>query len=204
MTSPIFLKRTWRKTWITATSLGGLITFLLLLWGSGWTTASASRGVPASPTASAFQSASPWTAVASTGAVDESASAFYAFTDACVEYRRMAASLDPIQVRYNVVNTFDNGASPTVPGWTNMELGFAARGGSVVEARLFKVDLCTGQQSEICRITGKSAPNPTCQRCPNGFPAAAINFAENLYYVLLTVDRAATTERPRACTLRLR
>ena len=160
----------------------------------------------------------PWTAVASTGAVDESSSARYAFDGACVGYRFGSSSVDPITVRYNVVNAFDNRSPSVIPGWTNMELGFTAPNipdpapptiESEVVAILYKVDRCTGQREVICRVTGRDVQPPPplpCRTCDNGpFPATAIDFTSHLYYVELTVDRTTADERvrPRACTLRI-
>jgi hypothetical protein len=147
----------------------------------------------------------PWTAVASTGAVDELSATRYAFTNlpnTCVEYRSTTTSLEPIDVYYNVVNTFDNGAPATRPGWTMLELGAVAPGGSVVEATLFRVSNCTGAQEQICQVRILNSASATCKRC-QPFSPSAIDFANNLYYVHLKVDRNATTEKPRACTLRI-
>jgi len=151
----------------------------------------------------------PWTAVASTGAVDESALSNFAFTDACVEYRpalTAPAVTGPIEVHYNVVNTFDNRNPPTVPGWTTFELGSAAPAGSAVEAILFKVERCTGKQTEVCRVKNTSAagipaPGSICKTCQ--FAAASLDFANNLYYVKVTLTRTTPTALPRACTLRV-
>lgn len=150
----------------------------------------------------------PWTAVASTGAVDESAQSIFAFTDACVEYKPALTApgvTGPIEVHYNVVNTFDNRNPPTVPGWTTFELGSAAPAGSAVEAILFKVERCTGKQTELCRVRNTSPAGASlgaiCKTCT--FAAASLDFANNLYYAKVTLTRTTPNALPRACTLRV-
>jgi hypothetical protein len=149
----------------------------------------------------------PWTAVASTGAVDESSLNIFAFTDACVGYKTVAGTVvtGTIEVRYNVVNTFDNRTPPTIPGWKTLELGSLAPAGSAVEAVLYKVEKCTGNQSEVCRVSNTStplpAPVPTCKTC--AFAANALDFTNNLYYVKMTITRQTPNAQPKGCTLRI-
>jgi hypothetical protein len=149
----------------------------------------------------------PWTAVGSTGAVDESALNIFAFTDACVGYRpaTTGAVTGAIEIRYNVTNTYDNRTPPTIPGWTTLELGSMVTTGSQVEAILYKVEKCTGNQSEVCRARNTPSPLPTpapvCKTCT--FAANALDFANNLYYVKMTITRTTPNAQPRGCTLRI-
>jgi hypothetical protein len=155
----------------------------------------------------AAQQPVPWTAVASTGAVDEESLNRYAATASSITYRAASQSLDPIQVRYNVT---DLSLMQPIPGWTHLELGSVVPGGgSFVSATLFRVDRCTGEQQELCTTTNDGGPNPADQqpRCTTcEFPANAINFsfaAGYLYYVRVTLDRNDQPDPPSALTLRL-
>lgn len=179
-------------------SLSLLLVALLSLSGGRWTT------LPdgAAPTTQAAQVPPvPWTAVASTGVVDEESLGRYEATGSSITYRSTSPSLDSIVVRYNVTNLSLNQA---IPGWTQLELGSAVpAAGGVVSATLFRVDPCTGQQQEICTTTndGINAMG-ACKVCQ--FPANAINFSSFLYYVRVVLDRADQPNPPSVYTLRLR
>ncbi|HXF04715.1 MAG TPA: hypothetical protein VNM72_04785 [Blastocatellia bacterium] len=176
---------------------------LLSLSGGRWTT----PPDVAAPTVRAAQvplPPVPWTAVASTGVVDEESLSRYEATGSSITYRSTSPSLDPIVVRYNVTNPSLNQA---IPGWTQLELGSAVpAAGGVVSATLFRVDPCTGEQQEICTTTNEGInPMGTCKICQ--FPANAINFSSAvgfLYYVRVVLDRADQPNPPSVHTLRLR
>jgi hypothetical protein len=140
-----------------------------------------------------------WTAVASTGVVDESAAGIYAFGSTNLGYNA-AGSVAPIIARYNVTNTFGGGVSDTPP-WTRLELGyFDSSAMSSVRADLFRVNPCTGTQVLICSVTSVDATAPTCLQC--GI-TAGFNFANFLYYVQVTVSRTSNAVSPQAFTLRI-
>jgi len=134
-----------------------------------------------------------WTAVGSTGVVDESAAAIYAFGSTNLTYLGSSTSTNAIVARYNVTNTW--GMSDTPP-WTVLEMGYTDNNPSVsVRADLFKVDPCTGAQSLICTVTSLDSTTSTCARCP-GFAANTFNFGTNAYYVQVTLTRTAITVTP--------
>jgi hypothetical protein len=141
-----------------------------------------------------------WTAVGSTGVVDESATAIYAFGTTNLTYLSTTGSVAPIVARYNVTNTW--GVSDTPP-WTTLEMGyFDGSPATAVRADLFQVDPCTGLQTLLCSVTSFDASAPTCARCSFTAP---INFNTNLYYVQVTLSRtAATAPLPSLFTLRVR
>lgn len=141
----------------------------------------------------------PWTGVPSTGTVDESGINFFGFTGPKAHYRAGSASVSPLQFRYNVTNTFDNGANPKIPGWTSLEVGADAPNGSAVDAWLKRVEKCTGIETIVCQvhIDGVNA----CQRCI--FAANAVDFTNNLYYVDVVLSRNAANINPVVKTIRI-
>jgi hypothetical protein len=142
-----------------------------------------------------------WTAVASTGVVDESAVGIYAFGTTNLGYNG-AGSVNPIVARYNVTNTW-GGAASDVPPWTILELGyFDNNAGSSVTATLFRVNPCTGVQAVLCSVTSVDNAVSTCNSCV--FAAGSVNFATNLYYVEVKIGRNAVALNPQAFTLRIR
>jgi hypothetical protein len=142
----------------------------------------------------------PWTAVGSSGSVDESALQYFAFTNASAGFRP-TAWINPLEFRYNVTNTFDNNANPNLPGWTRLELGATAPATSTVDATLYRVYRCTGAQSVVCQVRVAQTDAGTCRYCT--FPAGSIDFGNYLYYVRVAVDRNTVTENPQVHTLRI-
>jgi hypothetical protein len=142
-----------------------------------------------------------WTAVASTGVVDESAAGIYAFGATNLGYNA-AGSVAPIVARYNVTNTFGGGSSDTPP-WMFLELGyFDNAAASQVSATLFRVNPCTGAQVALCTVTSFDSAASTCNTC--AFAGGSINFAAALYYVEVRISRTAVAVSPQALTLRIR
>jgi hypothetical protein len=139
-----------------------------------------------------------WTAVASTGVLDESAAGIYADGTTNLGYGP-AGSIAPIVARYNVTNTWS--VSDTPP-WTILELGyFDSSPSSAVRADLFQVDPCTGSQTLLCSVTSVDNAASTCNSCQF---APTVNFAAKLYYVQVTISRSTTAVNPQALTLRIR
>lgn len=142
---------------------------------------------------------SPWTAVGSTGVIDEASANFHAFGSADIGFR--AGSPGTIIVaRYNVTNTFDNNPDPNFPGWTTLEMGSNTPINTMIEARLFRIRTCDTTPELLCIARNRSNDFP-CARCTIPTP---IDFTSNLYYVEVVLDRtAATASFPRMYTLRI-
>ncbi|HKG13130.1 MAG TPA: hypothetical protein VKB12_07315, partial [Pyrinomonadaceae bacterium] len=163
------------------------------------------RGNASPPVASAGapepfrQIVRPWTALGSTGAVDESSQNLYNTVSTEISFRAGAAG-NVIVARYNVTNTFDNNANPNQPGWTTLEMGSNAPNSVIIEAKLFEVTACAPAQKLLCTATNRSNDHP-CARCQVASP---IDFTKNLYYVEVTLDRSgAPAALPRMFTLRI-
>lgn len=140
-----------------------------------------------------------WTAVASTGTVDEAAETFYAFGNSptSLGYLGGSAVLNPIVARYNVTNT----SGQEMPLWNQLELGYFdnSAAGQVV-AQFFRVDPCTGVRTLICSVTSVNAATASCVRCSF---ATGIDFSQFLYYVEVTISRSNAAALPAAHTLRI-
>ncbi|HEX7176849.1 MAG TPA: hypothetical protein VF240_16425 [Pyrinomonadaceae bacterium] len=172
---------------------------LMLASPAGRSSAVAPVSEPAEP---AFQVLpKPWTAVGSTGVIDEDSLNFFAFSNTDLGFRAGANALK-IVARYNVTNTFDNNANPNRPGWTRLEMGSTTPNSTIIEASLFQIRSCDQQQVLICTARNRSGDTP-CARCT--FANSAVDFTNNLYYVEVTLSRgSAQTPSPRLHTLRLR
>jgi hypothetical protein len=143
-----------------------------------------------------------WTAVASTGTVDEAnyTPVNFAFNTTSLGF--LGGSIGPsVVARYNVTNI----AGFTNPPWTTLELGAldtSPVAGNQVVARLFEVKPCTGTQTLLCQTTSITPPvgGPTCTRCNFTTP---IDFTQFLYYVEVTISRTSPGIIEQALTLRI-
>lgn len=142
---------------------------------------------------------SPWTAVGSTGVIDETSANAHAFGSADISFRAGSPST-LLVARYNVTNTFDNNPDPNLPGWTTLEMGSNAPINTMIEARLFRIKSCDPTPELLCIARNRSNDFP-CARCSVPVP---IDFTSDLYYVEVVLDRtAAAGSFPRMYTLRL-
>jgi hypothetical protein len=174
---------------LTVVVMGAIITQLAAL----------PAGFARTARAAALQQIYPWTAVASTGVVDETGLRLFEFKGASVTYRQGVNTHEPFVLRYNVTNPsrFD-----PIPGWTVLELGSTVPiAGSFVAATLIRVDRCTGQEVELCTTTNNGSEGPICTTC--NFAANAVDYTNNLYYVRLVLRGADNPPVPSAHTLRL-
>jgi len=171
---------------------------LILASPAGRSSAVAPASAPSEPALQVFPK--PWTAVGSTGVIDEDSLNFFAFSNTDLGFRAGANSL-AIVARYNVTNTFDNNANPNRPGWTKLEMGSSTPNSTIVEAKLFQIRSCDLQQTLICTARNRSGDTP-CALC--SFANNAVDFTTNLYYVEVTLSRGSVqTPSPRLHTLRL-
>lgn len=140
-----------------------------------------------------------WTAVASSGDIDETSLGLFAVQGPLLFHA--PGAVGNVVARYNVTNTFGGGVSD-FPGWNTLELGyFDAAAGTQVTATLFQVNPCTGASVIVCVVTSVDNAAPACATCM--FGGGAFNFGNFLYFVEVTVQRAAAAQNVSARTLRI-
>jgi hypothetical protein len=148
----------------------------------------------------------PWTALASTGAVDETSIPHFISgigsggTPTAFGFSPASGSLR-LQARYNVTNTYDNNANPNLPGWTTLELGAEAPGTSTVMAFLYRIERCSATVTTLCSVTVTNQAAPGCRTCT--FAPGSVDFTQFLYLVDVRVIRPNAQTRPYAHTLRI-
>jgi hypothetical protein len=208
-----------RNAFLNPFILGLLVATLLIVSGNSLYRAGASNAsanaAAETPPAEPVQIMRPWTAVASTGVVDESSINDFGFgvnfptPSSDFGFRNGSQALG-VLARYNVTNTFDNNANPNVPNWTTLELGGIAPGASNVTASLFRIERCSGRilpppnqpaNAPLCSVTITNQAAPTCRNC--NFVAALVDFTQFLYVVEVKVSRPNAQIRPFAHTLRI-
>lgn len=139
-----------------------------------------------------------WTAVASSGDIDETALGIFSVNGSSLQHR--GASLTTIVSRYNVTNTFGGGLTD-LPPWSTLELGsFDSSPLGGVRAILYQVDPCSGNLVALCGVGSVDATAPTCQKCSF---TQQIDFSRYLYYVEVSIFRNDGTVFPSARTLRI-
>jgi hypothetical protein len=183
-------------------SLTMLMAAMLLTFGGRRSNATA--GVKETSTnapASAAQATQrPWTAIGSTGAVDETSLGLYAVNGAELGFKSPSSG-NVIVARYNVTNTFDNNANPSMPGWGFLEMGSNAPLNCINSATLYRVKVCSRDPVAICTARNRSSDHP-CAVCQ--FPTNTFDFSSYLYYVEVSLDRTgAPTAAPTVYTLRI-
>jgi hypothetical protein len=143
-----------------------------------------------------------WTAVASTGAVDEDSLNDYAFNLASFSYNAGSGSQKPITAYYNVVNTYRAGPDqdPNQPPWHTLELGATAPGSGRVTATISMVENCTGNVRDLCMVTIEQADKAECRHCVFN---EQVDFGKFLYFVRVEVSRRDPRSQPSAHTLRI-
>ena len=140
-----------------------------------------------------------WTAVGSTGAVDEASLGLYATNIASLGFQ--PNPVGSVVARYNVTNAFGGGLTDTPP-WNLLEMTYFDNSpSSVVSAALFEVDRCTGAVTVLCSMNSFDAAGNTCNRCT--FAAGTINFATSNYFVEVRVSRSVNTVNPQLIALRI-
>lgn len=188
------------RIWRSLLFMAALSALLLVSLGGGATSVSpASASAAASGAVAQVLPRRPWTAVGSTGAVDEASLNIYAFGPADVGFKAGAAG-SVVTARYNVTNTFDNNANPNRPGWHTLEMGSKAPNSTIIEAKLLQIKACDTTPVLLCTARNRSNDH-LCATCEFN---ATIDFTDSLYYVEVTLNRFnSNTAQPRMFTLRL-
>lgn len=133
-----------------------------------------------------------WSMVGSTGTVDPS-SAGYAFGGPTLKFA--PSTIGTIVARYPVTNTYGNGFG-TTPPWIYLILAYSNNSASsTVSARLMRVDKCSGDEEQMCSINGGNTSGASaCSHCL--FNPGELDFANNAYYVEVTITRSNTSATP--------
>lgn len=131
-----------------------------------------------------------WTSIGGTGIVAPAGAFKVLFTGPTLKFN--STSTGDLVARYPVTNTYGSGTSKTPP-WTTLWATYTdnSTSGSVT-ARLYEIDKCSGNETLICTISNAtSSSSPQCRSCT--FSARTFDFANNTYWVEVTLSRTATS-----------
>jgi hypothetical protein len=125
-----------------------------------------------------------WSHVGSVGIVQ--AGTGHVFTGPSIGSARTGT----VTARYNVTNTVGGGIDKT-PAWTTFAAAYTDSSASgVITLRLFQVDKCSNQETEICALA--SSDNGTeCNTCT--FGSSTFDFANNFYYIQANITQTSAS-----------
>lgn len=138
----------------------------------------------------AFAQTHDYTSTGNVGRVNSDAQSLVLFGGPSLKFA--SGSTGTIKAYYPVTNTHGSGSTKT-PAWTTLWSTYrdSDANGSVVTA-LFEVDKCTGVQTQICSITSSgSGSSAQCSNCT--FSSSTFDFANNTYYILVTLARTSSS-----------
>jgi hypothetical protein len=130
-----------------------------------------------------------WTSIGGAGRVAPAGAFKVLFTGPTLKFTSI--STGTIVARYPVTNTYGSGTSKTPP-WTTLWSTYKdnSAAGSVT-TRLYEVDKCSANETLICTITSSDSSSNQCSSCT--FSSSTFDFANNTYWVEVTLTRTATT-----------
>jgi hypothetical protein len=130
-----------------------------------------------------------WTSIGGTGIVAPAGAFKVLFTGPTLKFSSI--STGSIVARYPVTNTYGSGTSKT-PAWTTLWSTYKDNSASgSVTTKLYEVDKCTGNETLICTINSSDSSSNQCSSC--AFSSSTFDFANNTYWVEVTLARTATT-----------
>lgn len=131
-----------------------------------------------------------WTSVGNNGRVAPTGAFKITWTGPTLKFNSI--STGDVVALYPVTNTYGSGTSKTPP-WTTLWSTYRdnSAAGSVTTT-LYEIEECSGVLTEICSITSSdSSSTAQCDFCT--FSSSTFDFANNTYFVKVTLSRTATS-----------
>ncbi|MFL6248194.1 MAG: hypothetical protein ACJ74H_19375 [Thermoanaerobaculia bacterium] len=140
-----------------------------------------------------------WSEPGSTGVVGDGTASLGLYSFVGSTFGVAAGNIATVDARYPVTNTMGS-LTDITPGWTTLKIAAHDQyaGGSVT-ATLYEVDKCASTQTQLCSVTSTDSDQDlACFSCTFAGP---LDFANNTYYVYVSITNSATTEDPRLYSL---
>lgn len=138
-----------------------------------------------------------WTAVASGGAIEHGSAATYATSNGTLVFR--TGTIGNVRAVFNVTNPLDFGN----PGWTTLEFTGQNPGGGIgvfATAVLYRQPRFSTSAITVCSVVLPISGSLTTATCAF---APTIDFANNYYFVRVSLGRETTTQSVAAYGLRV-
>lgn len=141
-------------------------------------------------------SAQNWTSVAASGSIRNNSLSTYATNNGLLFFR--AGATGNVQSVFNVTNPMDSGN----PAWTTFEFRAQQPGGFGVGAvaQLIRQPRFSNTSLVVCGVVIPAGPMTT-GTCT--FPPGSIDFANNYYYVHISLSRTSTAQSVVASAVRV-
>ncbi len=140
-----------------------------------------------------------WSEPGSTGVVDDGTASLGLYSFIGPTFGIGAGNVAEVEARYPVTNTVGS-ASDITPPWTTLEISAHDQyAGGVVTATLYEVDKCASTETQLCQVSSEDSDQDLqCFSCNFAEP---LDFANNAYYVLVSITNSAAGEDPRLYSL---
>jgi len=139
-----------------------------------------------------------WTAVGSTGAVEDTSLANYFAGGSSLAFRSGATGT--VAAGYNVTNPLTSGS----PAWTTLELTARNAGGSpatFANATLYRVPRTGSSASGLCTLAAPATGATSTTTCT--FSSTLVDFANYNYFVRVILGRDSTASTQAAFGIRV-
>ena len=140
-----------------------------------------------------------WSEPGSTGVVGDGTASLGLYTFVGSTFGVGAGNIATVDARYPVTNTVGS-ATDITPAWTTLEFtGTDQWAGASISATLYEVDKCASTETQLCSVTSSDSDQDTeCFSCTFTGP---LDFANNAYYVYVSISNSSTSEDPRLYSL---
>jgi hypothetical protein len=136
-----------------------------------------------------------WNMAGSTGVVGDGTASLGLYSFIGSSFGIGAGNIATVDARYPVTNTMGS-ATDISPAWTTLQMTIHDQyaNGSVT-ATLYEVDSCASTQTQLCSVTSSDTDQDVqCETCTFTGP---LDFANNAYYVYVSITNSATSADPR-------
>jgi len=131
-----------------------------------------------------------WSSIGSAGVIDDSTLGLYSTNGAALTIKTNAVAT--VEARYPVTNTVGT-AFDQAPAWTTLSAALVDDGANgSVTVTLYEVDKCDGTETQVCQINSSDGTSAVeCETCT--FSSSTFDFANNAYYIEVSLTRSTST-----------
>ena len=136
-----------------------------------------------------------WSMPGSTGVVGDGTASLGLYTFTGAYFAVAPSAIATVDARYPVTNTVGS-ATDISPAWTTLEMTVHDQytNGSVT-ATLYEVDICASTETQLCSVTSSDTDfDSHCDSCTFTGP---VDFANNAYYVYVSIAKTSSEADPR-------
>lgn len=140
-----------------------------------------------------------WSEPGSTGVVGDGTASLGLYTFTGAYFGITPGNVATVDARYPVTNTMGS-ATDVSPAWTTLQISVHDQyaNGSVT-ATLYEVDKCSSTETQVCSVTSEDSDfDVHCNACTFTGP---LDFANNAYYVYVSITNSETAADPRLYSL---